>query len=194
MIADAAASVRVRKPASVRRAEILNAAAVEFAEMGLAGTRLEAIAARADISHPRVVQMFGSKQALFLAVVDATFDRIAAAFGKTATRLPARDGAASLIMLGDAYRRLLQRDRTVALMMLQSYAAAGDVVVREAVARRHLALQHAVADFTGADELEVRTFFATGLLVTVSTALALPGKRADAAWGGWLLEQITHDR
>jgi len=180
---DAAASTRERKPASVRRAEITNAAAVEFAETGLAGTRLEAIAARADISHPRVVQMFGSKQALFLAVVDAIFDRIAAAFTAAGTRSRAGDNATPLIALGDAYRRLLQRDRTVALMMLQSYAAAGDEAVRKAVARRHLALQRVVADLTGADELEMRTFFATGLLVTVSTALALPGKRTDAAWG-----------
>jgi AcrR family transcriptional regulator len=192
MTGDAAALVRERKPASVRRAEIVDAAAVEFAESGLAGTRLEAIAGRADISHPRIVQMFGSKQALFLAVVDATFDRIAAAFTAAAGRARVSDGATPLIALGDAYRRLLQRDRTVALMMLQSYAAAGDDAVRQAVARRHIALQHAVAELTGADELEVRTFIATGLVVTISTALALPGKRTDAAWGAWLLEKITH--
>lgn len=40
--------------------------------------------------------------------------------------------------MGEAYRRLLQRDRTTALMMLQSYAAAGDDEVREAVAQRYL--------------------------------------------------------
>jgi hypothetical protein len=79
-------------------------------------------------------------------------------------------------------------------MMLQSYGAAGDEAVREAVARRHIALQHAVADLTGADELQVRTFFATGLVVTISTALALPGNRTDAVWGAWLLEQITRDQ
>jgi hypothetical protein len=33
----------------------------------------------------------------------------------------------------------------------------------------------------------MRTFFATGLVATVSTALALPGKRTDARWGAWLL-------
>ena len=45
---------RVYKPAAVRRREIIAAAAIEFAENGLAGTRLEAIAARAEVSHPRV--------------------------------------------------------------------------------------------------------------------------------------------
>jgi AcrR family transcriptional regulator len=194
MTTDAAVPARARKPASVRRTEILDAAAIEFAESGLAGTRLEVIAARVGISHPRIVQMFGSKQALFLAVVDATFDQIAATFSAAATRLRTGDGGVTpLIGLGDAYRRLLQRDRTVALMMLQSYAAAGDDAVRRAVAGRHLALQRAVSDITGADELEVRTFFATGFMVTISTALALPGKRTDAAWGAWLLERVAHD-
>jgi hypothetical protein len=36
----------------------------------------------------------------------------------------------------------------------------------------------------------VRTFFATGFIVTVSTALALPGKRTDATWAAWLLELV----
>jgi len=178
----------VRKPAAVRRAEILEAATIEFAETGLAGTGLEAIAARAGISHPRVVQMFGSKRALFVEVIETVFDRVSSAFVDAAARSQAVDAKSPLVALGDAYRRLLQRDRTVALAMLQSYAAASDEVVREVVARRYLALQRTVSDLTRADALQVRTFFATGLGITVSTALALPGKRTDATWGAWLLE------
>jgi AcrR family transcriptional regulator len=192
---DGAPTARVRKPAAVRRTEILDAAAAEFAENGLAGTRLEMIAARADISHPRVVQMFGSKRALFLEVVNAIFDRIASAFTDAANRPTAGNQLAPLVAMGDAYRRLLQRDRTISLMMLQSYAAAGDDAVRETVARRYLTLQRQVADLTGADTLQIRTFFATGFIVTVSTALALPGKRTDATWAAWLLELVDpHER
>ncbi|WIX89846.1 helix-turn-helix domain-containing protein [Amycolatopsis sp. DG1A-15b] len=58
-----------RLPAAARRAGIIEAADAEFAANGLAGTRLEAIAARAGISHPRIVQMFGSERKLFLEVV-----------------------------------------------------------------------------------------------------------------------------
>lgn len=177
------AAPRVHKPAAIRRQEIIGAAAAEFAENGLAGTRLEAIATHAGVSHPRVVQMFGSKRALFLEVVAWVFDSVAEAF--IATPEP------TLVALGDAYRRLLQRDRTVALVMLHAYAAAGDPIVRDEVAARYLTLQHTVTDLTGTDAMGVRTFFATGLLVTVSTALALPGKRTDAQWGGWLLELVT---
>lgn len=183
---------RTRKPWSVRRAEIISAAAIEFAETGLTGTGLEVIAARAAISHPRIVQMFGSKRALFLELIDANFDRVAATFTDADDALQPSDARVPLVALGDAYRRLLQRDRTVALLMLQGYAAAGDTVVREAVARRYLQLQNTVAELTGADALQVRTFFATGLVITVSTALALPGKRTDATWGTWLLELSTN--
>lgn len=183
-------SPRVYKPAAIRRQEIIAAAAVEFAENGLAGTRLEAIAGRAGVSHPRVVQMFGSKRGLFLEVVEWVFDRVETAF-VAAGGPDEQQAGPTLVELGDAYRRLLQRDRTVALVMLHAYAAAGDMVVREEVAARYLALQQRVSELTAADALQVRTFFATGLLVTVSTALELPGKRTDAQWGAWLLELVT---
>jgi AcrR family transcriptional regulator len=182
-----------RKPAAVRRIEILDAAVVEFGDTGLAGTGLEAIAARAGVSHPRVVQMFGSKRALFLEVLEAVFDRVDSAFVDAAGRSRVAESNSLLVTLGDAYRRMLQRDRSVALVMLQGYAAAADDVVRETVSRRHLALQRTVADLTGGDPLQVRTFFATGLVVTVSTALNLPGKRTDATWGAWLLDLVDPD-
>lgn len=168
-----------RKPAAVRRAEIIKAADAEFAMNGLAGARLEAIGARAGVSHPRIVQMFGSKRELFLAVVHAAFDRIEAAF---------EDAEPTLPMLGDAYGRLLQAEPTVGLIVLHGYAAAADEAVREAVRRRHLALQESVVRLAGCDALQVRTFFATGLILTVSTMLDLPEQRADVAWSAWILD------
>ncbi|WP_030326183.1 TetR/AcrR family transcriptional regulator [Streptomyces sp. NRRL B-3229] len=171
-------STRVRKPATERRAEIVRAADAEFAANGLAGTRLEAIAARVGISHPRVVQMFGSKRSLFLTVVHAAFDRIETTFAEAEPTLSG---------LGDAYLRLLQSERTVGLVMLQGYAAAADEMVREAVRQRQLQLQEVITRLTGADAMQVRTFFATGLVLTVSTLLDLPERRADLAWGEWIL-------
>ncbi|NUO43843.1 MAG: TetR family transcriptional regulator [Streptomyces sp.] len=171
-------SVAPRKPAAQRRAEILEAAAAEFAAKGLAGARLEAIAARVGVSHPRVVQMSGSKRNLFLEVVHAAFDRIEATF---------ENAEPTLVALGDAYGRLLRSHRTVGLVVMQGYAAAADESVREAVGRRHLRLQHLVARLSGADMLQVRTFFATGLVLTVTLLLELPDVRADTAWSAWIL-------
>ena len=175
-----------RKPAAARRAEIVEAAAAEFGAKGLAGARLDAIAARVGVTQPRVVQMFGSKRELFLAVTDDVFDRIAAAFAAAEP---------DLIGLGEAYRRLLRRDPDVGHVMLQAYAAADDSIVRLAVRRRHLELQRDVARLTGADALRLRTFFATGLVLTVSSLLELPQRRADVTWSAWILERsVAPDR
>jgi hypothetical protein len=40
---------------------------------------------------------------------------------------------------------------------------------------------------TGADAMQVRTFFATGLIMTVSMVLDLPDQHADAVWSAWIL-------
>ena len=169
---------RAHKPASERRAEILTAADAEFAANGLAATRLEAIAARVGVSHPRIVQIFGSKRSLFLEVVHAAFARIEASFA---------DAEPTLIGLGDAYRRLQEREHTVGLVMLQAYAAAADGTVREAVRQRQLHLHAEIARLTGADAMQVRSFFATGLVLTVSTLLELPERQDDVAWSIWAL-------
>ncbi|MDX2546810.1 TetR/AcrR family transcriptional regulator [Streptomyces sp. WI04-05B] len=169
---------RSRKPAAVRRAEIMEAADAEFAQKGLSGAGIEAIAARVGISHPRIVQMFGSKRELFLQVVHAAYDRIEAVFEGAEPTLGA---------LGDAYRRLLESRPTVGLALLQAYAASGDAVVQESVRRRQLDLQQAITRVTGADPMQVRSFFATGLILTVSTVLDLPGRRADMEWCAWII-------
>ncbi|MFC9132045.1 TetR/AcrR family transcriptional regulator [Streptomyces sp. NPDC057099] len=165
-------SAAVRKPATERRAETLKAADAEFAANGLAGRSLEAIAARVGVSHLRIVQMFGSKRSLFLEVVHAAF---AAA-------------ESTLIGLCDTCRRLLRSEHTIGLVMLHGYDAAADEAVREAVKRRQLRLQEASTRLTGADAMPARTFFATGLVITVSTLLELPGQQGDAEWAAWILQ------
>ena len=164
-----------RKPAAVRRAEIIDAATVQFARTGLAGTSLGAIAADLDVSHPRVVQMFGSKRALFLDVVSTTYARVAAEFDTART---ASDGPVPLTALGEVYRRLLARDPHIALVILQAYAACGEESVRTAVARHHTDLERTITALTGATSFEVRTFIATGLIITVSAALGLRSRLA----------------
>jgi AcrR family transcriptional regulator len=172
-------AARVRLPAAARRAAILAAAEAEFAAQGLASARLEAIAARVGITHPRIVQMFGSKRSLFLDVVDATYDKVETAFAGVEP---------TLISLGDAYRRLLRAEPAIGLVMLQGFAAAADETVRATVRRRHVEMQRSVTRLTGADASQVRTFIATGLIMTVSMVLELPNQRADAAWSAWILD------
>ncbi|NDG49151.1 MAG: TetR/AcrR family transcriptional regulator, partial [Rhodospirillales bacterium] len=67
----AAAALSAR--AAATRARILDAAFVEFAEKGLAGARVDEIAARAGANKRMLYAHFGSKEALWLEVLEATY-------------------------------------------------------------------------------------------------------------------------
>jgi AcrR family transcriptional regulator len=67
-----------RNPAA-SRARILRAATAEFARAGLAGARVDRIAARARLNKRMIYHYFGSKSGLYLAVLEATYGDIRAA-------------------------------------------------------------------------------------------------------------------
>jgi AcrR family transcriptional regulator len=69
-------------------ARILAAASDEFAERGLAGARVDRIADRAGANKQRLYAYFGSKDALFDAVVEERIDRFVDAVPFTADDLP----------------------------------------------------------------------------------------------------------
>lgn len=73
---------RKRLSAEQRRARILAAAVSAFARDGYDGTTMDAIAAGAEITKPVLYDHFPSKQALFLAVLEAIRDSLIAR-GKT---------------------------------------------------------------------------------------------------------------
>ncbi len=179
---------RQRKPASVRRREILDAATEEFAAGGLAGSRIESIAARAEISHPRVVQMFGTKQNLFLESVGSVFDEVSRTFEATPT---SRDGELALTLLGESYLRMLHARPSLGTVMLQAYAASADADVRAVVRERVERLGELVMRLTGADVDQMRAFLATGLSLTVTAILELEGPDESVAWGTWLIARTS---
>ena len=61
---------RIRLPAAERREIILLAATDVFAEMGYRASKVADIAARVGVTEPVIFQNFGSKAALFAAVID----------------------------------------------------------------------------------------------------------------------------
>src|SRR5262245_28241471 len=162
--------------ATDRRAQILEVAAQEFADGGLRGASIDAIARAAGITQPYVFRIFGSKKALFLEVVAGSFTQLtdsmrAAADGET--------GLEALAAMGARYNALLA-DRTALQLQLQAYAACGDPEVREAV-RGHLAeLWDTVAATTGLDAVTIKTFLAFGMLLNTNAALDLA--EVDAGW------------
>ncbi len=67
---------RPTRDAERTRSAILDAATQEFARHGLSGARVDRIAAKADINKRMLYHYFGAKEALFLAVLEATYARI----------------------------------------------------------------------------------------------------------------------
>src|ERR1700733_13117828 len=112
--------VPMRQSAEVRRASILQAAIVEFARSGYAGTSTEAIAARAGISQPYLFRLFGTKKELFIATYDQVGDRIIRELKNAGEGI---DGEEALAAMGSAYVQLLQ-DPELLQVQMHGFAAA----------------------------------------------------------------------
>ena len=86
-----------RNPEATRR-KLLAAARREFANSGLAGARVDEIAARAGVNKQLVYHYFGDKDALYLAVLEWVYEEIRAQERKlNLTGLPPRQAIRKLI-------------------------------------------------------------------------------------------------
>ncbi len=119
-----------RKTGEERREEILDAALEEFAARGLHGASTEDIARRAGISQPYVFRLFGTKKALFIAVVNRCFRQTYELFARAAE---GKRGEEALDAMGKAYVQRLREDRTQLLAQMQAYAACDDPEICEVV-------------------------------------------------------------
>jgi AcrR family transcriptional regulator len=159
-----------------RRSQVLGIAADEFANHGLHGASIEAIAHKAGITQTYVFRMFGTKKALFLELVDAAFDRFSDGMSQAAKGTPGLDG---LTLMGAQYYELLA-DRTTLLLQLQGFAACGDSEVRDVVRARLAHMWDTVADTSGLDPVTVKSFLAFGMLLNNVAALDI--SELDEPW------------
>lgn len=162
--------------ADQRRTQILAIAAQEFAVGGLHGTSTETIARKAEITQAYVFRLFGSKQALFIQVVQEAFAHLTAAMQTAAGD---RSGLEALSAMGQTYDALLA-DRTALLLQLQGFAASSEPEVRDAVRESFARMWTTVADTTGLDPVTVKSFLAFGMLLNNSAALEL--REVDEPW------------
>jgi AcrR family transcriptional regulator len=128
-----------RLSAEERRADLLEAAVIEFAENGYHGTRTADIAARAGVSQPYVYALFPDKRSLFLACHEWTTQRIKETLRLASAHPDAAEDAEQA--LGRAYRTLLDARPHQVLFQVQAHAAAtADPVIREPVRKRFMEL------------------------------------------------------
>jgi AcrR family transcriptional regulator len=174
----APAQPRRRMSADERREAVLRVAIAEFARTGLHGTSTEKIAAGAEISHPYLFRLFGTKKELFLACLQRCHERLRETFTRAAEAAGEDDRLAAM---GKAYVDLLA-DREMLLLQLHGYAACDDPDVRATASDGYAELWQLVERLSGAPEEEVRAFFSTGMLLNVAAAMDLPQIAGDPGW------------
>jgi AcrR family transcriptional regulator len=173
-----------RKTKDVRRAEILDAAMLEFAERGLHGASTEDIARRAGISQPYVFRLFGTKKELFRAVAARCFRETLEMFQRAAEGLR---GEAALEAMGQAYMTQLLTDSVRLRAQMQAYAACDDPDLREVVRQGYGDLVAYVERVSEVPEKQVALFFANGMLMNVFASMGQFGDGAEP-WAERLLE------
>jgi AcrR family transcriptional regulator len=168
--------------AEERREAVLEAAVAVFAAGGLAGTSTEDVARRAGISQPYLFRLFPTKKALFLALIERCYQRIADAFTAAAGD---KTGEQAIEAMGDAYHRLLE-DRTLLLLQMQAYAACADPEIRAATRAGFKRLWALAERLSGMPYDTIVSFFAMGMLMNVAAAMDLPA--VDEQWARWSSE------
>jgi TetR/AcrR family transcriptional regulator len=107
-VSSSGTSKRKSKPrirdAQATQAQILDAAEEEFARYGLAGARIDAIAARTGVVKATIYYYFESKEGLYKAVMQRIGSELDAAFQQLASeRLPVEEALKASIQAGIAY-------------------------------------------------------------------------------------------
>ena len=184
-----------RMSGTERRSQVLGIAAGEFANHGLHGASIEAIAREAGITQAYVFRMFGTKKALFLELVGAAFDRFSEGMSQAAE---GARGLEALARMGAQYYESLA-DRTALLLQLQGFAACGDSEVRDLVRTRMGRMWDTVSGTSGLDPVTVKSFLAFGMLLNNVAALEIDD--LDEPWAegvrtrirAGLFEHITTD-
>jgi AcrR family transcriptional regulator len=162
-----------RLSAEERRADLLEAAVVEFAENGYHGTRTADIAARAGFSQPYVYALFPDKRTLFLACHDRTTGRIKEALEKASADLAEGDDVEHA--LDRAYQALFEERPHQVLFQVQAHAAAtADPEIRAPVRQRFIELIELSERLNGAPRDLVLRHVARSMLGNVALALDLP--------------------
>jgi AcrR family transcriptional regulator len=159
----------VRQTADERREAVLEAAAREFARMGLHGASTDAIAREAGISQPYLFRLFGTKKELYLATTARRMEETYQVFERASR---GKSGMEALEAMGEAYTGLIENRERLQLM-LQCFAGCDDPDVREGVRRVWSDLVELAERASGESPEVISAFFAKGMLLNVMNAMQL---------------------
>ena len=164
-----------RMKAEDRRELIIEHATAVFGDYGYYGTTTDQIARAAGVSQPYVVRMFGTKEKLFVEVLNRALTLLMEAFRGA---LAAEDGQPLMRRLGLSYVGLLAH-RGLLLSLMHAFVLGSDPVIGEKARSGFLEVYEFLRTEAGMTSDEAGAFLAGGMLS--NTMIGLRMTDMDAA-------------
>ncbi|HWH27078.1 MAG TPA: TetR/AcrR family transcriptional regulator [Pseudolysinimonas sp.] len=173
-----------RMRSAERREQVLAAAASVFGERGYVGATTDAVARAAGVSQPYVVRMFGTKAALFEAVLARSLDRLIEEF-RSAIDESASEPEELPACIGRNYIALLA-DRGLLLSLMQAFMLGADPeigpIARAGFRRVYVLLR----EEAGFSPEEATRFLSEGMMLNT-----LVGLRMAADWSDPVVREMV---
>jgi AcrR family transcriptional regulator len=179
----------VRQTREERREQALSAARDEFARAGMQGS-VDLIAERAGVTASYLLRLFGTKRALFLAVVERAFEHTLNEY-EQATK--GKTGNDALEAIRATHRWLSRHDRVTGMIQLQAFAACDDDEVRAVVATGYGRIVEFVRSASDQTPAELARFMAYGTQRRALAALQVTSGRGLPKWAQLLNNGATAD-
>ena len=163
-----------RMKAADRRELILEAATAVFGAKTYVGTTTDEVARAAGVSQPYVVRLFGTKEKLFIEVIDRAYERMIGAFRSALPGDPEGLGR----RMGTAYTDLLV-ERGMLPVVANSTALGGEPEIGRVARAGFSRIWRFLRDEAGFSPEQAREFIATGMLINTIVGLRLTGDYGD---------------
>jgi TetR/AcrR family transcriptional regulator len=180
-IAETVPETATRMRSEDRRELILDAATAVFGERGYFGATTDVVAKAAGVSQPYVVRIFGTKEALFLEVLERALDRLLATFARAlrdTSPLPEGLVDTTAIRIGRAYADMLV-DRGLLLSLMQSFMLGADPVIGPVAREGFIRVYKFLREEAGMDPQEADIFLAHGMMMNTMVGLRMADLYAD---------------
>lgn len=165
-----------------RRELILQAATEVFGQYGYYGATTDQVAKAAGVSQPYVVRMFGTKEQLFLEVIERALAFILATFrdvlAEGRTDLRHRFGVAYVDML---------RQRGLLLSLMHSFVLGGDPGIGPVARRGYLEVYAFLRDEAGFTPDDAQRFLEGGMLLNTLVGLRMSDEFETSDYANELL-------
>lgn len=160
-----------RMKAEDRRELVLAAAAVVFGDKGYVGATTDAVAKAAGVSQPYVVRMFGTKAALFQAVLERSLERLVEAF-RVAIAESVASGEDAGACIGRHYVDLLA-DRGLLLSLMQAFMLGADPEIGPTARAGFLRVYRLLRDEGGLSPEQAAEFLSGGMMINTMVGLQM---------------------